>query len=411
MFAEALIGRAREGIAVRVIYDWVGCFGKTPGRFWSKLRSGGVEVRCFNPPRLDSPLGWLSRDHRKMLSVDGRVSFVAGLCIAREWEGIPERKVDPWRDTGVEAKGPVVHAIEEAFARSWAMTGEPLPPRPIPEKNEAAAGDASVRLVEGTPSTARILRIDQFIAALATRRLWLTDAYYAGTSAYVQALRELAGDGADVRLLVPHGTDIPLLRPLSRSGYRTLLEAGVRVFEWNGTMLHAKTAVADGIWARVGSTNLNISSWLGNCELDIVVENASFAREMEEMFIEDIGKSTELVLDERRKVRTSGEPRRTRKLIGKGGGSVGLAAAGAMRIGNTVGAAVANRRVLEPVESRILALSGFALLLLTALFAVFPFLIAYPLVLVLLWISGVLIFRGLKLRFARKDSREAEEKD
>jgi hypothetical protein len=106
--------------------------------------------------------------------------------------------------------------------------------------------------VATTPNMAGLFRVDQLVAALARERLWLTDAYYAGTTAYVQALRAAARDGVDVRLLVPNGTDIPLLRPLSRSGYRTLLEAGVRVFEWNGPMLHAKTAVADGRWARGG---------------------------------------------------------------------------------------------------------------------------------------------------------------
>src|SRR6185312_4333402 len=93
---------------------------------------------------------------------------------------------------------------------------------------------------------------DQLIAAMARSKLWLTDAYYAGTTSYVQALGSAARDGVDVRLLVPNATDIPLLKPLSRSGYRPLLEAGVRIFEWNGTMIHAKTAVADGRWARVG---------------------------------------------------------------------------------------------------------------------------------------------------------------
>src|SRR5207248_11427614 len=106
-----------------------------------------------------------------------------------------------------------------------------------------------------------------------------------------------AMDGVDVRLLLPNGTDIPLLRPVSRAGYRPLLEAGVRVFEWNGTMLHAKTAVADGHWARVGSSNLNLASWLGNCELDAVIEDASFAREMEEMYLQDVTNATEVVLD------------------------------------------------------------------------------------------------------------------
>ena len=109
-----------------------------------------------------------------------------------------------------------------------------------------------------------------------------------GMTAYVQALRAAANDGVDVRLLVPNATDIPLLKPLSRAGYRALLEAGVRVFEWNGTMLHAKTAVADGRWARVGSTNLNIASWFGNCEMDVVVEDEPFALLMEAMFLRDL---------------------------------------------------------------------------------------------------------------------------
>ena len=116
---------------------------------------------------------------------------------------------------------------------------------------------------------------------MARRTLWLTDAYYGGTAPYVQALRAAALDGVDVRLLVPGASDIPLLRPFSRSGYRPLLEAGVRVFEWNGSMIHAKTAVADGTWSRVGSTNLNIASWMGNRELDVIVEDESFARQME----------------------------------------------------------------------------------------------------------------------------------
>src|SRR6185295_3809824 len=122
------------------------------------------------------------------------------------------------------------------------------------------------------------------------------DAYYAGTTSYVQALRAAARDGVDVRLLVPNGTDIPLLRPLSRAGYRTLLEAGARVFEWNGPMLHAKTAVADGRWARVGSTNLNIASWLGNYELDAVVEDAGFAAAMSAQYLADLTNATEVLL-------------------------------------------------------------------------------------------------------------------
>ena len=108
----------------------------------------------------------------------------------------------------------------------------------------------NVRVAASLPATAGMVRLDELVAALAREKLWLTDAYYAGTTSYVQALRAAAKDGVDVRLLVPNATDIPLLRPLSKAGYRPLLEAGVRVFEWNGTMIHAKTAVADKRWGR-----------------------------------------------------------------------------------------------------------------------------------------------------------------
>src|SRR5690242_12471061 len=336
-FADALVAKARDGVRARLIYDWMGGFGKTSRSFWNHLRAGGVEVRCYNPPRFDSPLGWLSRDHRKMLSVDGHVGFITGLCVGRMWEGIPEKKIEPWRDTGVEVRGKAVADIERAFAQVWAMIGEPIPEAELVSRDVLdPAGDVSLRVVASVPATAGLLRVDQLVAALARQRLWLTDAYYAGMTTYVQALRAAAQDGVDVRLLLPNGTDIPLLRPLSRAGYRPLLEAGVRVFEWNGTMLHAKTAVADGHWARVGSTNLNVSSWFGNFELDAVIENEPFAAELEQAYLNDLRNATEIVLDEHKKIRAPGAPRRPSAATSSGGGRGGRAAAGAVRIGNAV---------------------------------------------------------------------------
>jgi cardiolipin synthase A/B len=406
-FADALIGKAREGVRVRLIYDWVGGFGKTSRRFWNRLRAGGVEVRCYNPPRLDSPLGWLSRDHRKMLAVDSQVGFVSGLCVGRMWEGVPEKKIEPWRDTGIEVRGPSVADIEQAFAQVWAMTGEPIPERELVCRDAIAqAGETALRIVASVPATAGLFRLDQLVAALARKRLWLTDAYYAGTTAYVQALRAAAKDGVDVRLLVPNGTDVPILRPLSRAGYRPLLEAGVRVFEWNGTMLHAKTAVADGRWARVGSTNLNISSWLGNCELDAVVEDELFAAEMEEMYLQDLTNATEVVLDAKRKVRAPGEPPHPHPVMTSGGGSAGRAAAGAVRIGNAVGAAFTDRRVLDAVEARLMTSVGAFFLILAALFAFFPRVLAYPLFIIFAWLGVALLYRSYKLYRKGKQKRD-----
>jgi cardiolipin synthase len=260
----------------------------------------------------------------------------------------------------------------------------------------------SVRVVASVPATAGMFRLDQLVAALARKRLWLTDAYYAGVTAHIQALRAAAKDGVDVRLLVPNGTDIPLLRPLSRAGYRSLLEAGVRVFEWNGTMLHAKTAVADGGWARVGSTNLNIASWFGNCELDVVVEDELFAREMEEMYLQDLANATEVVLDEKRKVRAPGEPAH-HPVMTRGGGSVGRAAVGAVRIGNAVGAAFTGRRVLEPVQVHLTTGAGVLLLLMALLLAVYPRALVYPLIFIFVWLGVALLYRSYRLyREARR---------
>ena len=396
-FSDALIARAQDGVHVRVIYDWMGGFGKTSRRFWKRLRAGGVEVRCYNPPTPASPLGWLSRDHRKMLGVDGTVGFVSGLCVGQAWVGDPARGIAPWRDTGVEVRGPAVQQIEAAFAQMWALMGEPLSDGGgVTADAGAPAGEMALRVVATLPSTAGLFRVGQLVAALARKRLWLTDAYYAGTPVYVQALRSAARDGVDVRLLVPNGTDIPLLRPLSQAGYRALLEAGVRVFEWNGTMLHAKTAVADGRWARVGSTNLNPASWLNNCELDVLVEDEAFARQMEAMYMEDLTNATEIVLDERPAVR-----RRARRHDGstaRGGASAGRAAAGLLRIGNTVSAAVTNRRRLEPVETRIMLAVAIILVIVGVLIALFPRLIAYPIAAIAIWIAAALFYRTYRLR-------------
>ena len=397
-FADALTAKAREGVSVRLLYDWMGGFGKTSRRFWNHLRAAGVEVRCYNPPRWDSPIGWVSRDHRKSLTIDGQVGFITGLCVGRMWVGVPEKKIDPWRDTGVEVRGPSVADIEQAFAHIWGMIGEPVPAGELVSRDTIArAGDVRMRVVASVPATAGMLRLDQLVAALARNRLWLTDAYYAGTTVYVQALRAAARDGVDVRLLVPNGTDIPLLRPLSRAGYRSLLEAGVRVFEWNGTMLHAKTAVADDRWARVGSTNLNIASWFGNCELDAVVEDEPFAHLMEEMYLEDLENSTEIILNEKNKVRAPGEPPHPHPVLTSGGGSGGRAAAGAVRIGHAIGAAFTNRRVLEPVEARIMITTAVLLLALAILFVFFPNSLVYPVVFLLAWFAVALLYRGYKL--------------
>ncbi len=400
-FAKALAAKAREGVPVRVVYDWMGGLGNTSRAFWRRLRESGVEVRCYNPPRLEEPLGWLSRDHRKCIVVDGHVAFVTGLCVGRAWEGHPDRGIAAWRDTGVAIRGPAVADVARAFADTWAACGPPLPPEPSgPAPSPATEeGQVALRVVATTSGTAGLFRLDTLVAALARKTLWLTDAYYAGTSAYVQALRAAARDGVDVRLLVPgRGSDIALMQAISRAGYRPLLEAGIRVFEWNGPMLHAKTAVADARWARVGSTNLNLASWIGNRELDVVIEDEGFGCEMESQYLEDLENTTEVVLNPRRRVRAAGEARVKRT---KGaGGSAGRAAAGALRIGNALGSALTARRVLGPAERRLTVPGGLLLLVLALVGVVWPALLAWPLAALCAWLGFALLWRTRRRRKA-----------
>lgn len=401
-FAEALLEKARQGVQVRVLQDWMGGFGRTSRGFWARLRQGGVEVRTYNPFRFDRPLGWVSRNHRKVLSLDREVAFITGLCIAQEWVGDPARGIPPWRDTGVALRGPAVADVEDAFAEAWATAGAPLPAGPPDGQALSPAGDMAVRVVATVPNTAGLFRVDQLVAALAQKTLWLTDAYFTATAPYVQALRAAAEDGVDVRLLVPGSSDLPLIQPLSRSGYRPLLEAGVRVFEWNGSMIHAKTAVADSRWARVGSTNLNLASWVGNRELDVIVEDGRFAQEMEAMYLADLQQATEVVLDLRKRLHAPSAPHPPRdRRAGLTGGSSGRVVAGAARLGDTVTAAITNRRVLEPMETRV-TLAAAALLLLIAVLAVlYPRALAYPLAAIAAWFSVALVSRGISLRLER----------
>jgi len=405
-FVDALCARARDGVQVRVLYDWVGSFS-TRSRVWRTLREAGVEVRSFNPFDWSSPLGWVNRDHRKTVSVDGRVAFVSGLCVGDAWAGDPEKGIPPWRDTGVQIEGPAVADVEHAFARVWATVGTPIPQNERVRRAEmSVSGDTRLRVISDEPGTAGLLRLDQFVASSARHSLWITDAYFAGTPPYVQALRAAALDGVDIRLLVPGSSDIPTLQPFSRAGFRALLEAGIRVFEWKGPMLHAKTAVCDGRWARVGSTNLNVVSWLGNYELDVALEDARFAGNMEEMYLADLENSTELVLSGKRMrsavPRAPGKrvPRRVR-------GSAGRAAAGALRVGNTVTAAISERRTLESGERRMVFLGGLALLVVAVLWGFFPRVLGIPVAVILSWLGLSLLWKAWRLRRPPQTTRPA----
>ena len=299
-FAEAWAERARAGVRVRVLYDAFGCHG-TGRRYWRELRGHGVDVRPFRPIWTSGPIEAFSRDHRKLLIVDGERAMTGGLCIGDEWAGDPGRGRLSWRDTMLEVCGPAVAGLEAGFARMWRRAGRPLPEDETVAPAEEC-GPSAVRVVEGVPGESRIYRAVQLLAAAVTERLWITDAYLVAPPPLYASLVDAARSGVDVRLLVPGTTDIPVVRMFTRTGYRELLHAGARIFEYRGPMLHAKTLVADHVWGRVGSSNLNFSSLLGNYELDLITEHESLTATLATQFLHDMAQSREIVLMARRRL-------------------------------------------------------------------------------------------------------------
>jgi cardiolipin synthase len=297
-FAEALAARARSGVRVRVLYDWLGSVG-TRRKLWQFLRASGCDVRGFNPPSPLRPFRVLSRDHRKLVVTDAAQAIVGGLCIGDEWAGDEALGIPPWRDTAVLIDGPASHALDLAFQQSWSLTG-----RALPEDEHAndisARGEAAVRVVVGVPGRERAYRVLEYLAAGCRRRLWVVDAYLVPPPRLFEVLALAEKDGVDIRLLLPGSSDVPLVRNLTRLGYRDMLRAGMRIFEWDGPMIHAKTMVADGRWVRVGTSNINASSLIGNYELDVVIEDPVLARMMEQQFRRDIAASVEVVRRRRR---------------------------------------------------------------------------------------------------------------
>jgi cardiolipin synthase len=299
-FATAWAERARAGVRVRILYDAFGCRSTSAG-FWRELRSYGVDVRPFRPLWTSGPIEAFSRDHRKLIVVDGERAMTGGLCIGDEWSGNPRVGQPCWRDTMVVVCGPAVAALDASFGRMWARAGAPLPEdetAPVPEE----CGPSALRVVEGSPGQSRIYRAVQLLAAAVTERLWITDAYLVAPPPLYAAFVDAARSGVDVRMLLPGMSDIPIVRIFTRAGYRELLHAGARIFEYRGPMLHAKTLVGDHEWARVGSSNLNVSSLVGNYELDLVAEQDGLTATLATQFLHDMAQSREIVLKAHRRL-------------------------------------------------------------------------------------------------------------
>ena len=302
-FAAAMSSAAERGVRVRMLADWIGMRG-TPDRFLNRMRERGVEIRVFSPPGLRAWFGLVPRDHRKLLVVDGKAGVTGGIGIGAEWvHGLIRRKRTGWRDRCVRISGPAAADMERAFNSMWRLAGgqgklkaekklrrsprnadiDPLTARP-----------SLVAVVEGEPGRFRVGRALHLQAAAAERSIWLASAYFLPSFAEVDALTGAARDGVDVRLLVPSRNDHPWVHRLTRTFYKRLLANGVRIWEWRGEMMHAKTTVVDGVWTRVGSTDFNPLGVAINYELDVFIEDPAVASEAEELFLLDLDMSKEI---------------------------------------------------------------------------------------------------------------------
>ena len=379
-FAEALTERAAAGVRVRVLYDWFGSLD-VPRSFWRKLRQSGVDVRAVNPLFIGTPLDAIQRDHRKLLTVDGTYASLGGVCIADPWLARSPVTGLPYRDTAVRVVGPAVADLERTFASVWRSAGPPLPSAELPDHARSApAGTIAARVVAEEPGRMQMLRLLQIVLAEVERCLWIADAYFLAIPILREALITAARDGVDVRILLPSTNDLPLVGMLSRYGYRPLLKSGVRIWEYAGLMMHAKTTVADGWWSRVGSTNLNMTGLLTNWELDLLVEDRHFGAAMEAMYEEDLANAREIRLDgasRRRRPRPdrpeSRAERHARKHSPRGSAQAGVAVA---RVGAALQAAGSD--TLQQHERTVGATIGAILLACSLLIARFPRLLAWP---------------------------------
>ncbi len=308
-FADALIARQRTGVQVNLIHDSVGTLF-TPRAFFQRLTEAGVEIREFNPINpLTARAGWAvnQRDHRKLLVVDGRIAFLGGVNISSVYSGsslrhaahAPLEGTLPWRDTHLQLEGPVVNELQKLFIQTWnKQDGDALVPRNYFPRAEQP-GSAIVRAIGSSPDDPHSLIYITLLSALrsAQSEIWLSNAYFVPDPQLLAALTAAAARGVDVRLLLPSSTDSWLVFHAGRAFYHELLEAGVKVYERRDALLHTKTAVVDGVWSTIGSTNLDWRSFLHNQEVNAVILGGDFGAEMRAVFLTDLGQSNTITLD------------------------------------------------------------------------------------------------------------------
>jgi cardiolipin synthase len=296
---DLLVAKRQSGVAVNVIYDSYGS-GDTPKAFFDRLKQAGVNIVEFNPVNpLDAKAGYSlnDRDHRKILVVDGATAIVGGVNLSATYQSHPFGKSgapegvssEYWRDTDLEIEGPVVAQLQELFLEHWAtQKGPPLADADF-LPTVPARGTGVVRIIGSTPDKAIPRYYVTLLSAIrnAEKSVFLSAAYFVPTDQEMDDLTDAARRGVDVRLLLPDKSDSETSVAIAHSHYEDLLDAGVKIYETHGLVLHSKTVVVDGVWSVIGSSNFDHRSVLFNDEVDAVVLGSDTAQELEQMFEDD----------------------------------------------------------------------------------------------------------------------------
>ncbi len=298
-FAHALAAKARAGVEVRVLADAVGSIFASASLVRA-IQDAGGHFSFYRPLTLGhAPRFWHRRDHRKILVVDGRVAFVGGSNLCDEHQplapGGPE-----WRDTNLRVEGPAVREIAKIFRRDWwSATGEQLAAqRYLPHTDALAGGDHTVVALANREWRKRHTIRRGYLTAFhrAERSIHLTQAYFIPDRGIQRALFAAVRRGVDVHVLLGGVSDVPAVQHATRHLYGRLLAHGIRIHEWPGRVLHAKTVCVDGLWSVVGSYNLDHRSFRHNLEVVVAVRGESLGRAMDELFHHDVGMSREVTL-------------------------------------------------------------------------------------------------------------------
>jgi cardiolipin synthase len=301
-FMDAFKERARNGIEVRFLLDGFGGWKMTK-RYREELQEAGVMISRFRAPSLRSLVRFYKRTHRRAIVIDGKIGFTGGAAVSKKWKG-NVRTPHEWRDSMCQVTGPMVSGIQTAFATDWVYcTGEVIAgPRFFP-RLESGPGPCGLSVVSSPSDALQPIRLLLWLSYISARkRVWICNSYFIPDSRLRDALIERAKSGIDARILVPgNHTDAVPVQWAGRSYYRELLEAGVRIFEYEPSMMHAKTTVVDSTWSVVGSANLDERSMELNEENVLGVSDVDFAQAIEQGIEADFTRSKEIKLEEWRR--------------------------------------------------------------------------------------------------------------